>query len=427
MHDYDIFDNYYDRLRLSNHVKHNLLNDINYKKAPQNVKNALYDFSNGLSTYINKRYDLPIYIENSFFKLWEILSTFNLIPSNITSFRILNLFEKQSQMIMCFKYWAEKKCKNIDMKNFEWVSSLNPYNTNELQKENYNKFSSGNDIKNSKDSDDSDDNDYNDYNDDDDDDDDDDDSKNIKYYNNKWLINKYKINLYNIKQNNINLIIADGSILYNYYVNSEQDKKEKLFGQKLDLSQVLSVLICSNFKSSCCIKHYIPYKSIDNTTYQNKLDSDDDTEFFLLSYLYMYYVAFDSITFFKPNSSNSDSSEFYVIGKGFKGISKEHLENLFSILENFKLNQILIDKDKIPNTFLTQIRNFMEQLGNTNVLSLEKQNLLLTCYKSYDENDYSKTKNINKILKCDNFLNDKQISTILIPKYKEWIKTFNFE
>ena len=141
----------------------------------------------------------------------------------------------------------------------------------------------------------------------------------------------------------------------------------------------------------------------------------------------MYYVAFDSITFFKPNSSNSDSSEFYVIGKGFKGISKEHLENLFSILENFKLNQILIDKDKIPNTFLTQIRNFMEQLGNTNVLSLEKQNLLLTCYKSYDENDYNKTKNINKILKCDNFLNDKQISTILIPKYKEWIKTFNFE
>jgi hypothetical protein len=91
------------------------------------------------------------------------------------------------------------------------------------------------------------------------------------------------------------------------------------------------------------------------------------------------------------------------------------------------LNQILIDKDKIPNTFLTQIRNFMEQLGNTNVLSLEKQNLLLTCYKSYDENDYNKTKNINKILKCDNFLNDKQISTILIPKYKEWIKTFNFE
>ena len=71
--------------------------------------------------------------------------------------------------------------------------------------------------------------------------------------------------------------------------------------------------------------------------------------------------------------------------------------------------------------------NFLESMSNLNVLSIEKQNLLLTCFKTLGENDKEKYESTNKILKCDTFFNKKQIENILIPKYKEWIKIFNFE
>ena len=150
---------------------------------------------------------------------------------------------------------------------------------------------------------------------------------------------------------------------------------------------------------------------------------------FFINYLYLYYVVFDTISLFKPNTSNADTTEFYVIGKGFKGIENLQLEKLFKLLDTFELNGNLIEHNKIPETFMMQINNFLKSMSDTNILSIEKQNLLLTCYKNeseekQEEKTYKKT---NKILRCDKFLNPKNIKNIVESKYKEWVKTFDFE
>jgi hypothetical protein len=158
---------------------------------------------------------------------------------------------------------------------------------------------------------------------------------------------------------------------------------------------------------------------------------------FFINYLYLYYVVFDSIRLFKPHTSTADTTEFYIIGKGFTGIENSQLEKLFKLLDTFELNGNLIEHNKIPETFMMQINNFLKSMSDTNILSIEKQNLLLTCYKNESDEQHnrdgesdskSKTyKKTNKILKCEKFLNPKNIKNIIEPKYKEWVKKFSFE
>ena len=426
---FEILSNYYERINSANKVKQFLLDDLNAKYENKidddnehenkiNIKHILYKFdylygfSKNLCHYINNNNvnninSLPIYVGNSFLKLWEILSSFNIIPYSAKQFKVFHLAEPTGQMIICAKHWVERKCSSLDMKNYDWLANtFNPYNTNnttgnidnsqgdeyELIKNNYNRWLWGadnsGDITN---------------------------SDNIKSImndiKNKWL-----------SKNNskLDLIISDGSILPN--------NTDELFRQKFELAKVVSVLACSSIGGSCCIKHYIPYKTVYN--YDNTVPTDIlETSGFFINYLYLYYVVFDSIRLFKPHTSNADTTEFYIIGKGFTGIENSQLEKLFKLLDNFELNGNLIEHNKIPETFIMQINNFLKSMSDTNILSIEKQNLLLTCYKNEsDEKQEDKTyKKTNKILRCDKFLNPKNIKNIVESKYKEWVKTFNFE
>ena len=410
-YNFDMINEYYNRIKIALQVKNTLISDVSEyeNKTPKSVDYILHDFAGGLCQYLNNKYKtLPIQINDSFAKLWEILSIFNLIPTTTKSFKILHLCEAPGQMILCAKYWAETKCHNIDMENYEWMAnSLNPYESNNkyrfdkdvkdiygLIKNNYDKWLFGDDntgditkplvIKSI--------------------------MKNIKQ---NWL-----------KNNKLDLIISDGSISFT--------DNDKLMIQKLDFSQVVSVLACSSIGGNCCIKHFIPYVNLNepdiinniiNDSEYNKYEKETEGSALFISYLYLYYISFNSVSFYKPNSSKSDSSEFYVICKGFRGIEESYLDSLFNVLDNFDLNDTLIDKDKIPNTFLMQIKNFLESMSNTNILTIEKENLLLTCYKNIEENN----KKVNSVLKCNNFFDKKKVDGIIIPKYKEWIKIYDFE
>ena len=414
----DMINEYYNRIKIALQVKHNLLSDISDEntehKTPHRVDSIVHDFAGGLCDYLNNKYKtLPIEISDSFVKLWEILSQFNLIPEKTQSLKVLHLCEAPGQMILCVKYWIESKCPNLSMDNYEWMANtLNPYEAQNryrfnkdvskdmygLIKHNYDKWLWGYDntgditkpnvIKSIKDD--------------------------IKK---KWT-NKEKLDL----------VISDGSISFT--------NNDKLTIQKLDFAQVIAVLACSSIGSDCCIKHFIPYVNLEDPNLNlNKNNTNDknyskilnesiteDGDLFI-SYLYLYYISFDSISLYKPNSSKSNTSEFYVVGKGFKGIEEDYLDSLLKIIDNFQLNNTLIDKNKIPKTFLSQIKNFLENMSNTNILTIEKENLLLTCYKNNEDNN----KKVNKILKCDNFFEKKKIDSITLPKYKEWIKIFNFQ
>jgi len=410
-YDFSMINDYYNRIKLALQVKNNLISDVSkYEhKIPNTVEYILHDFSGGLCQYLNNKYKtLPIQIGSSFVKLWEILTIFSIIPTNTESLKVLHLCEAPGQMILSLKYWIESKCHNLEMKNYEWMANtLNPYEAQNrykfdkdvsrdmygLIKHNYDKWLWGNDNTGDITK-----------------------SENIKSImmdiKNKW-INKGKLDL----------IISDGSISFT--------NNDKLLIQKLDFAQVVAVLACSSIGGSCCIKHFIPYVNLNDPSinisgsgyseYLSKSVTEGSALF--ISYLYLYYVSFDSVSFYKPNSSNSDDSEFYVVCKGFKGIEQTYLESLFNVLDNFQLNDTLIDKSKIPETFLVQIKNFLEQMSNTNILTIEKANLLLTCYKNMEEND----KKANNVLKCNNFFDKNKIDGITLPKYKEWIKIYNFQ
>ena len=433
---FNILAEYYERINIANKVRQHLLDDLNVKNDNQtdNIPQLnftdilyefhdLYDFSKNLCHYINNNDNndnninsLPIYVGNSFLKLWEILSSFNLIPINSKQFKVFHLAEPTGQMIICAKYWAEHKCSGLDIKNYDWLANtFNPYNKTsssginsinnaqgdnyELIKNNYNRWLFGvdnsGDITN---------------------------VNNIKSImndiKNKWLSRSDN-------SNKLDLIISDGSIL--------SSNTDELFKQKFDLAKVISVIACSSIGGSCCIKHYIPYKLFDAKESTDILEASG----FFINYLYLYYVVFDTISLFKPNTSNADTTEFYVIGKGFKGIENLQLEKLFKLLDTFELNGNLIEHNKIPETFMMQINNFLKSMSDTNILSIEKQNLLLTCYKNETEEQHNrdgesdskskKYKRTNKILKCDKFLNPKNIKNIIEPKYNEWVTNFSFE
>ena len=420
---YDILNDYFSKITLSYNIKEKLLDSLSISRAPVEIINIVNDFTRGVSTYININYkNKPVKISNAFCKLWEILEVFDtIIPIiNINNsyqkqkFKVFHIAEAPGNMIECAKYFVKKKRGHIKLNNYEWkANSLNPNNLKnqeiygkgkifddeyKLMKKNPDNWLWGEDdtgdITN---------------------------TMNIKwfknYINTKWLIHK---------NDKLDLICGDGGL------NTDN---EPILLQKLDLAQVIMVVACSSIGGSCIIKHFTPYIKRHTNTYE--------ASGFFIGFLYLYFITFENVNLFKPYTSNPDSGEFYVIGRGFKGIEEHQLTNLYEILDNFKLNDGIIKKEDIPESFVIQINGFIEKISNLNTINIEKQNLLLNCYKENQDknkNYYKKTKK-NKIIKnnvsntydikykiyCNKLLNKNTVKELLIPRYKEWIKMYNFE
>jgi hypothetical protein len=409
---------FFSKITLAYQVKEKLLDSIGLDRSPKEVQSSVEDFTRGLKDYINTRYNnLPDQISNAGCKLWEVLEVFDdIIPRNGSkTFNVFHIAEAPGNMIITAKYFADRKRRNIT--NYEWrANSLNPNNTENkakfgkygkifddkygLMKKNYNKWLWGEDgtgditkVTNIK--------------------------WFVKYINEKWIGGDG-----NDGNSKLDFICGDGGL------NTDN---EPILLQKLDLAQVLVVLSCSSIGGSCCIKHFTPY-------IKRHLDTYDASGFFI-GFLYLYYLAFEQVNLFKPYTSNPDSGEFYLVGRGFKGVSETQLNKLYKILDNYEFNNAIIEKDKIPESFVSQIEVFLEKISNLNTIGIEKQNLLLTCYKSsledkrvrrrkhHSKNKYdsqSKSEKANKYLGCDTFLNETSMQDILVPRFKEWIKVYKF-
>jgi hypothetical protein len=217
------------------------------------------------------------------------------------------------------------------------------------------------------------------------------------------------------------LIIGDGGL---------SSGNDTLVLQRLDLAQVVMVLACSRIGGRCVIKHFTPYMP-------NHPDSREATSFFFC-FMYLYYLAFEEVSLFKPYSSDMTSGEFYVVGKGFRGLGHDEdsiLERFYRVLEKFEANNALFAKDEIPDTFIIQIEGFIRQMADYNIIGYEKTNLVLTCYKelehgsSGDGSRRSKNKvreKMEKYLKCRDFLDEDKIEEILVPRYNKWVKMYEF-
>lgn len=399
---YESFNNSFDSINKSYEeqqtAKHNA--GIKGNDLPQSIKYATEDFTRGLAYFLNLRYPkLPVKVSNTFGKLWEVLYKFKIMEASAVkkSFKVFHICEAPGQMILTAKYFAETKYPNIT--NYDWrANSLNPYNAENKAK--YGKKPFGDDygiIKNNPKkwlwgADDT------------------GDITNVR--NIKWFM-KYIRDKWLDKSTNekLDFIVGDGGL------NTDLPP---LLLQKLDLAQAITVLACSSIGGSCCIKHFTPYIARHKETY--------DAGGFFMGFIYLYYSAFEETTLFKPYTSNPDSGEFYVVCKGFKGIDEKQLEKLFDILDGFTLHSAIIEKENIPETFTKQVNTFIELMSSMNTMATEKVNMLIECYNNNKNKDKKINQDItNKLLQCDKFLNADNIETILVPRYNQWIKLYEFE
>jgi hypothetical protein len=390
-------------------VQQNLLGSLNLDKLPAKVQYATEDMTRGLAKFIMKRFETSLphpVISNAFIKMWECLTVSGVIPTKSSSgrrYRVFHICEAPGQMILAARYFAEKKCQNIT--DYEWrANSLNPFNAEVRAK--YGKVFS-------------------------------DEYGLMRGNPKKWIWGadgtgditqvanvKWYRDYIQREMPDLNLIIGDGGL---------GSGSDTLVLQRLDLAQVVMVLACSRMGGACIIKHFTPFMP-------NHPDSKNATSFFV-GYMYLYYLAFGELSFFKPYSSDMTSGEFYVVGQGFRGLGDDEtgvITRLYRVLERFEANQSIFREDEIPETFKMQIAGFIKQIADYNVMGYEKANLVLTCYKelnvkkdkkgkmgSKDSRSQSREK-MEKYLRCGDFLDEDKIEEILVPRYNKWVKMYKF-
>ena len=386
----------------SNYTINNILQDKNNKLHSTSSSFIKYDKNN-----------------DDFVSIFEIMKNFNIISEHKkltpnSAFKVLYICNSVEQITHSIKYILDTKYQTI--KDYDWrmimpnikSSSINLIN-------NYDKllggFDNTGDITN---------------------------INNIKWYSDYVK----KLWLANSKNNKVlDLIISDGieldtantlnSVNSVNNVNSDNLESNILNFQKQILAQAIITIACSSKGGSCCIKNYISYN--DEKMYSNNntnIEQIYEQSGFFISVLYLYYSTFESINLYKPHSSNPESNEFYIVGKGFKEINYKQLEGLFNILKNFKVNHSIIDREHIPESFIKQINIFLKLMAELNSNTIEQENLYLTCFKNKSESITTKNKEqykkTNKYLECDSVIVKDKSDDILIPKYKEWIKKYNF-
>jgi len=92
--------------------------------------------------------------------------------------------------------------------------------------------------------------------------------------------------------------------------------------------------------------------------------------------IYITYTNFKEMIFFKP-VQNSQSREFYIIGKGYMGTDQSVLDKLLDLVPKFddpKFNEGEYDlfNDTYPEEFVIQVQNICEKLASNYVNSIER-------------------------------------------------------
>jgi 23S rRNA U2552 (ribose-2'-O)-methylase RlmE/FtsJ len=305
------------------------------------------EYTQELSKFINSKYNKNK-ISNAYIKLWEIYETFNLIPKNKTQINMFHIAELPGQFINCTYNYINKLRKGT---KYEWhANSLNPYNKtnrkifgNSLFNDHYgylkkhkNKWLWGADDTGNL------------FN-----------SKNILWYNN-YIQNMYSNNT----NKGIDIVTGDAGIDTTTTTMRDQ--------QLLEFTQCICCLATCTLGSSTIIKTYTPYHA-------NNTDSDLSSGYFI-NLIYLYFVYFEEVNLFKPLSSRPAAGEFYIIAKGFKGISKQELESLCKVIDTFKLNQCIFKKDSIPKTIILKVIEFLKQMKKLNCDIIARFNNLLICF-----------------------------------------------
>lgn len=216
--------------------------------------------------------------------------------------------------------------------------------------------------------------------------------KNIKKFNFKinygdlYNINDVKKFTQNFKNKKADLVTADGGFDYSIDFNNQEQLSYRIIFCEIitafGIQQIGGSFVCKIF---------------------------DIFSLFTLKMIYLIYYFYDEIHLYKPKTSRIANSEKYIVAKGFKGITKEKLDELYLIIENWDDNFYVIDILGInfDNNFIHLLYDY-----NINFIKKQKKNILKTL--KYVNNKPDKEKYYNII--------DKQVNNAI-----EWCKINNIE
>lgn len=146
------------------------------------------------------------------------------------------------------------------------------------------------------------------------------------------------------------LITADGGFDFSVEYNYQEQSSIKLI-----FSQIIAAIKCQRINGTFICKFF------------------DINLYFTAEMLYLLYTVYDKITIYKPFTSRIANSEKYIICNNFRGISKDLLDNLFNVLNEWNeyksetINQIF---KEIPIIFIDKIIEINKEIVDAQIYSI---------------------------------------------------------
>jgi len=251
-------------------------------------------------------------------KMYEILAAIPLINKNSTTLRTFHICEAPGSFISAINHFIKTRTK---IKNFEWIAnSLNP------KKSTSKNTAFG------------------------------DDYGYMKKYPNNWdfgadntgdITHQVNMDHYKNKIKNVNLITSDCGIPW----EKESAKVHELL--KIHLAEMILIMYVLPIDADFVAKMIFPlYRPIE------------------IDLMYTLYNSFTELIFYKPKI-NIFSKEFYVIGRGYKGVDPKIMTKMRSLLTKFDHNARL--HSQIPQSFIYQLATVNHKMCTDYIFNFKKQ------------------------------------------------------
>lgn len=287
------------RLKVSKRILDNM-SDREFQELSKKLRKFIT-----LRSYLEKRFTF-VKTSQGFVKMFEILKIFNLLNPNKKIHKTFHLCEAPGQFIMATNHYLKTETSNEE---FYWKAQS--LIGNKALGDNYGL---------------------------------------IKKYKDRWdfgptkdgdITNIDNIKYYGEQMKDIDLITFDcGFDFSSKTMATYQDK----FTGFLNYCQALIILQNLKIGSSFVIKVFLP-----------------QTLPYIISINYLLYKSFKELYIYK-SFMNPESSEVYIVGRGFKGSDKKEIDKLIQMRENLKDDSTLTN---IPKSFLEEyeegILKFMEK------------------------------------------------------------------
>jgi len=264
-----------------------------------NVKNRIKFYRRDLAKLIQAKYSAE-FVSQAWLKMYEILHTFHLISSRAKTAKTFHMCELPGAFILSTNHYLKTRTETRD---FDWhAQSLNP-----TMRDDINGLT--------------------------------DQFGMVKKYPDRWhfgvnqtgdVRDPDNIRSYRKICQNIDLMTSDCGL---NWTEKDELASSLFYGQAL--------FIFNNLPKGANVvyKLYLPY--------------DRPIK---ISMIYLMYLHFREFYFYKPYQ-NPQSEEYYVIGKSYRGMDQNLLDQLFKVLDEKKFDPeySLFDPQEIPDKFMVQL------------------------------------------------------------------------